>query len=110
VLARGLADYREGQYARAVERLKSLAPDPEGIHRDTTTYLVLGMAHQRLGQAAEARQALDRARAILEQKYPKPDRGDLFPGDWQEWLRCQILRREAEALIEGKSAEAKPKG
>jgi hypothetical protein len=28
--------------------------------------------------------------------------------DWQGWLICQVLRREAEALIEGKKDAPKP--
>jgi hypothetical protein len=28
-------------------------------------------------------------------------------GDWHTWLLCQVFRREAEALIQGKAAEPK---
>jgi serine/threonine-protein kinase len=100
LLARGLADYRAGQFARALPWLqKSVgARDP---FCDVTANLVLALAHHRLEQAGEARQALDKADGIIKARFPKIEKEG--PGaDWDDWLRFQVLRREAGALIEGK--------
>jgi serine/threonine-protein kinase len=103
LLTRALADYREGQYARVGERLKTCPPRPDGDVADAWAFLCLSLAHHRLDQATEARQELARARALIERSWPRFDRGEQFPSNtWQEWLVCQFLRREAEALIEGK--------
>jgi serine/threonine protein kinase/tetratricopeptide (TPR) repeat protein/WD40 repeat protein len=97
LLVRGLADYRDGQYVSAMTWLdRSLArTDDSGVPvRDAMAYLLLAMARQQLGQSAEARQALDKADAIIAQKSPgDPD------SNWPDWLRFQIVRREAEALL-----------
>src|SRR5262249_40592904 len=100
LLARGLADYRAGQFARALPWLqKSVgARDP---YCDPTANLVLALAHHRLEQAGEARLALDKADGIIKARFPKIEKEG--PGaDWDDWLRFQILRREAGALIEEK--------
>jgi tetratricopeptide (TPR) repeat protein len=108
LLARGMADYRAGRVADAIDRLqKVLSPGSEALYRDTTAHLFLAMAHHQLGQADEARQALDEARTLIRQKFPKPD-GEGLGTDWDEWLRCQIVLREAEQLIDGKPPPADP--
>src|SRR5262249_61904575 len=97
---RGLADYREGQFANAVERLRnSLSPGSEVTYLDSMAFLFLAMARQQLGQVEEAQQSLKKARLMMEQKFPKPDRGQLLGHDWADWLRFQIVRREAEILV-----------
>ena len=57
------------------------------------------MAQKRLGQVDEAQQSLLKARVLMEEKGPKLDRGPLLGTDWADWLRFQIVRREAEALV-----------
>ncbi len=104
---KALADYREAEYARSLASLKGLNPNPNGNEYEATVYVVLAMAHQRLAQPQEARQALQHARDILERKMPKPEHGHLFAGGWDDWLRCRILLREAETLIEGKKEKQK---
>jgi serine/threonine protein kinase/tetratricopeptide (TPR) repeat protein len=108
VLTRALADYREGKPARVLERLKLLAPDPQGGVHETWIYLCRALAHYRLGQADAARQALAQAHALLERQWPHFERGERFGDDWREWLIAQTLGREAEALIEGKKIEPQP--
>jgi eukaryotic-like serine/threonine-protein kinase len=103
VMCKALADYREGEYARTLAALEGLKPSPDGRDYDATVYAVMAMAHQRLSHGEEARQALQRARAIVERKMPKPERGQVFVGGWDNWLRCRILLREAEALSERKT-------
>jgi tetratricopeptide (TPR) repeat protein len=100
-LVTGMAKYRDGQFAGAVDALgKCLPPALEAEPLcDSFAYLFLAMAQQRLGRADEARAALQKARE-LEQKFPKIDSGDLG-FDWGTRLMIQVVRREAEALIEG---------
>jgi tetratricopeptide (TPR) repeat protein len=102
LLARGMADYRTGEFATAVERLRgALDPRAEESYRDSSVYLFLAMAHHRLKQPNEARTALDRGRTLIEQKLPKPGR-ELLGTNWGDWLRCQLFLREAEAVLQGK--------
>jgi hypothetical protein len=106
-LAKGMADYREGQYARAVEELgKSLSPGSEVLFRDSMAYLFLGMAYHRLGESDEAAQSLYKARFLMDERFPKLDRGQLLGQEWADWLRFQIVRREAESLVKEATLEA----
>jgi WD40 repeat protein/Flp pilus assembly protein TadD/tRNA A-37 threonylcarbamoyl transferase component Bud32 len=106
LLARGLAEYRAGRFAAAIDCVrKSQTPSSDNPYRDGLGHLVLAMAYHRLGRADEARRALVDARAVGEQ-LPKPGQGEL--GNWPDWLRFHIIRREAEALL-GPTAEAPPK-
>jgi hypothetical protein len=100
-MCKALADYRQAEYADSLAALKSLNPSADGFAYDALVYTLMAMAHQRLNQPREARQALKVARAIVERKMPRPERGQLFVAAWDDWLRCRILLREAAALIEG---------
>jgi len=60
------------------------------------------MAYQQLNQSAEARAALARGVELFRAQLPKADSGDTGR-DWQDWLSVQILLREAQQAIEGKS-------
>jgi hypothetical protein len=56
------------------------------------------MAQHRLGKADEARLSLGRADAMMKEVFPRADKEGPGP-DWADWLRFQICRREAEALL-----------
>jgi tetratricopeptide (TPR) repeat protein len=90
----GVARYRAGQFARAIESLKKSLEVGKG-RLDGFDLFVLAMAHHRLGHAAQARVYFDRAVHLLgEQKY--------LPGQ-----RARILadfRAEAEAVLAGPGA------
>jgi tetratricopeptide (TPR) repeat protein len=99
--ALALAHYRAGQYQRAVERLQeSIKVDPGWAGR-VDDWLILALAHEHLGHAAEAAQWL--ARAL----------DGLPPGDYffdngihaHDRLACEVLRREVDTLL---PAEAEP--
>jgi len=61
------------------------------------------MSHHRLGHPQEARTWLDRAGRWIEEALGKPDfRIEGRQLDWRQRLELQVLRREAEALIEEK--------
>jgi tetratricopeptide (TPR) repeat protein len=98
-LALALADYRRGQFAAAEERLGKLLASGKGEwNLAGPGYLVLAMTRQRQGQEARAREALGAANQVLQKRMPRwADAG----AGWHDWLICQLLRREAEALIAG---------
>jgi serine/threonine protein kinase/WD40 repeat protein/tetratricopeptide (TPR) repeat protein len=114
-VAKALAEYRSGHAAAAVKWLKRCSPQIDGTHRDATAFAILAMANYRLASgggantgrlAKEARAALRHAEAILAQKMPDPKAGRPFGanfpfsvGQFPDWLRAQILCREAEALL-----------
>ena len=95
-----MADYREGEFAKAVDGLRQiLSPGREVAYLDSMAYLFLAMSQQRLGRVEEARESMSKARVVAEEKFPKVDRGQLLDANWPDWLRFQIQRREAEALV-----------
>jgi tetratricopeptide (TPR) repeat protein len=99
-LARGMADYRVGEFSRAIEWCnKSLSPGAENPSRDGLAQAFMAMTHHRLGQADIAREALEKAHA-MQQKLPKLDAGD---ESWSDVLRLHIVRREAEELLNEKT-------
>ncbi len=106
LMARGLAHYRTGEFDKALEcASKSVSGNPRVIGLDVPAHLIVAMSHHRLGQSAEARQALGQAREIMAQDwFPQLNSGELTTAWWHDWLICQILHREAEGLIEGKKA------
>ena len=104
--ARALTDYRAGHYDQAIRWLKRFAPKPDTTHwdasADASAFAILAMAHHRLGHADEARASLGTAREVLAKK-PQDAMRDW---SWRDWLHCEILCREAEALLE---PDQKPK-
>jgi tetratricopeptide (TPR) repeat protein len=101
-LVRGEAHYRVKEFEQAAERFRQAASIGESRdYRRASTHLFLSMALHRQGQAEEARQSLAEARRIMEADLPQIADGDLG-GAWHDWLMCQIIRREAEELIEQK--------
>jgi tetratricopeptide (TPR) repeat protein len=104
----GAALLRAGQPGAAVQRLTRAA----GVQEECpTTWLVLALAHQRLGHAEEARQQLRQAQRWLDQATPKKPAGAVaLPGPdsipWPERVGLRVLRREAEARLGDVSAGA----
>jgi hypothetical protein len=108
LFVKGLAEYRAGQHAEAVKWLERLGPDAHGAQIDASGFAVLARAQHRLGQKKQARAALHSGQAIVAEKMPDPAAGRPFEGMWQDWLHCQILLREAEALF-GKKVSSSPR-
>ena len=98
--ASGLAAYRNGSYHAAVKSLLGNY-DAFDYQLEAASELFLAMAYHRLGRVVEAREALADGEAIMEAKLPSADRDDLTPGMFQDWIICQLARREAEMLING---------
>ena len=65
-LSRGINDYREGRYGGAIRQLTEVTrPSAHPLAR-TLAHIFLAMAHQRLGQMAEAGRELDAGRKGLD--------------------------------------------
>jgi serine/threonine protein kinase/tetratricopeptide (TPR) repeat protein len=108
VLAQAMAEYRAGHRTAAVDWLERFAPQTGGAHSDATAFAVLAMAQHHLGRSEAARAALSNAQAILRTKMPDPQRERPFGNDWHDWLRAQILCREAEALLKSSASPETP--
>jgi eukaryotic-like serine/threonine-protein kinase len=87
LFARGLAEYRQGRFDRAIATMRGEASRVNG----PSARLVLAMALHQDGQLAEARKML--AAAILSYDW-RATRAR----DHDAWI-CHLLRREAEGLV-----------
>jgi tetratricopeptide (TPR) repeat protein len=96
--ALGLGYYRAGQFQEAVQHLN--AANTSDWEWRGVSWPVLAMAHHRLGNAAEARQWLMKARQWLDAATPKEEGAPAvgFP-ILEDWLTAHILQREAESLL-----------
>jgi tetratricopeptide (TPR) repeat protein len=101
----GAALYRAGRLEDAVQRLSEAvrAHGRDGTYAD---WLFLAMAHQRLGHAAEARRWLEKAVRWLDRAgWSRPTDVGSSP-NWQVRQEAQLLRQEAEALVNGAAPPA----
>jgi eukaryotic-like serine/threonine-protein kinase len=98
---RGALAYRAGRFQEAAPLFEqSLRANPKP-GAAVLNWLWLALAHQRLGNAGEARRWLGKAQAWLDQY------GDGMPARAEEesglhfhnWLEAHVLRREAERII-----------
>jgi WD40 repeat protein/serine/threonine protein kinase/tetratricopeptide (TPR) repeat protein len=99
----GMALYRAGRFQEATERLETVLKDRYWIGIP----YYLAMAHHRLGHAAEARKYLDQAVQHTETYVKSRPASPGSPSQWEGYVEFQPLRREAEALIEGKTGKSK---
>jgi WD40 repeat protein/tetratricopeptide (TPR) repeat protein len=92
--------YRAGHFAEAARCFhEAMALGEPGNGDD---WLLLAMAHARLGQPAEARRWLSKATQQMDQPLRPRQEGLLMlmgPFGWGERVRMQLLRREAEAMV-----------
>jgi tetratricopeptide (TPR) repeat protein len=98
----GWAYYRAGQYEEAIAaQHESAIPS----YDNPANWLVLALAHHRLGKSAEALRWLEKATAWLDQAGRELPAGAATPPKLHpnEWMLAQVLRREAEAEIRGKA-------
>src|SRR5262249_5691445 len=106
-VAAGSARYRAGEFAEAVKRLTNPAANiPDG--NGPQVWFFLAMAVHRLDQTDEAKQWLAKAVAWQERLLEEHVR-DPSVMRWYTRVEMEVLRREAEALILGKSAPATKK-
>jgi tetratricopeptide (TPR) repeat protein len=107
-LARGMIEYRQENYGAAERWLRQVLLAPNvGWAMRAPAELVVAMSQQQRGQGKEARETLARAIAQLDKEVPQPG-SPAIGASWPDWLVCQVLRREAQGLIEGNKPEPKP--
>ncbi|HVU35362.1 MAG TPA: serine/threonine-protein kinase [Opitutaceae bacterium] len=98
-----LWEYRCGDYAKAAnwgERCLGYAGSANPP-RNAAAQVVLAMADQQLGRAAEARKQFEQAREIINAACKDHlSRGSPVQGFWFDWALARVLLREAAALIE----------
>jgi tetratricopeptide (TPR) repeat protein len=74
---------------------------PKGQAPDEAIFLLFdhALVEAHLGRAESAREFLKRTTEAQDRRWPQADRsGDLGDG-WCNWVHCQALRREVEALV-----------
>jgi tetratricopeptide (TPR) repeat protein len=101
-----VAQYRAGQFDQAVQGLQKSLQLNWDAH--VVDWLLLAIAHQRLGHKAEARQWLDKAVQWIEQANKASQGGAAWRlpvPSLTDHLEVLLLRREAEALMKGKPVE-----
>jgi tetratricopeptide (TPR) repeat protein len=98
--AKGIAEYRRGNYASALDWFAKSVPGMVKagnvdwvVWCQATDLLFSAMAAHQLGKIEDARKALAEARRLI---------GGIPRADETDWLMMDLVRREAEALIEGK--------
>ncbi len=100
--AQGLADYRQGHFARVLELADAALAETNRPMLGTArveVWTVAAMAQQRLGHTTEAREGLVKA---VERSHADlvPPGTIWFTSDYSElWLAPQVLLREAKELI-----------
>jgi tetratricopeptide (TPR) repeat protein len=100
---KGFADCRAGRYRQSLDALRD---SEQRLHHPlfkAQTILYRAMALHHLGRGEEAREVLGRARQLLDDE---PEAQGDAGGPWFDRIMCQVLRREAEGLIEGKADRA----
>jgi hypothetical protein len=99
--AKGLAEYRSGHFAGAVDWLQApLREQGRDLARDVEAYMVLAMAHHRLGFAGYAHDALTTGLGIAA-RLPSSGNDLKDWNDWNDWVIAQALMREATELVNG---------
>jgi tetratricopeptide (TPR) repeat protein len=107
----GAAHYRAGRHTEAIDRLQealeAARTNPDWYrYASVLSRLFLAMAYHSAGQTERAREWLDQAVYVIDFDFPQAGRKPL--GDnWHDWIMCQVIRREAAALISGQSKKPK---
>ena len=97
---KGLAEYRQGHFAGAAERLQPLLAKNADAYRTVQAHMTLAMAQHQLDQLDQARVTLAKGLEIAEARFPKAGKASLDE-QWHDWIIAHVLMREAKALIEG---------
>jgi WD40 repeat protein len=104
VRAKGTAEYRAGRMEQALEWLlkaESLWQGDESEAERVVNCFFLSMAYQRLKRAGEAKAKYQQGLRHMEKVFGGRDRYQPGKGEWYYWPWCQVVRREAEALLKG---------
>jgi hypothetical protein len=100
-LAKGLLEYRLGHYKEALNWARAVR-DTSDASRFTTAkrHLLMALARHQLDRLDDARASLGDGIEYIKQKLPKLT-DDGLGDQWNDWIIVDVLRREAETLIQG---------
>ena len=97
-VSRALAAYRTERYDEAIAlALEGRGVEALGKPYEAQMFLIESMARAQSGEREEAREALRRARPLLDKRFERED--PEFGGGWHNWLTGAILMREAEEAV-----------
>jgi hypothetical protein len=99
-----MAEYRAGRVEQALEWLLKAEAMFHGEDEDaekTVLSFYLSMAYHRLNRAAEAKAKYQQGIGHRERVFGGLDQYQPGKGDWFDWSWCQVVRREAEAVLKG---------
>jgi tetratricopeptide (TPR) repeat protein len=97
---KGLAEYRQGRFASALEWLKKALAEKRPWTRKVQAQMVLAMAQHQLKQPDEARATLAQGLQSAERTLKKSNED--LDEDWNDWIIAHLLMNQAQALIEDK--------
>jgi len=97
-LCKGMALYRCGRYQESLGVLQR-ARIPQRAARTPAAECFQAMAQWRLGMGDEARSTLNRAAQAIERSLAKPGVDDLARDGIEDWLVCQVARRQAYGVV-----------
>jgi tetratricopeptide (TPR) repeat protein len=102
LLAKGLAQYRLGEFTPSIESVEAGLKLFHGYDTcaDATLLAILAMNHHRLGHSREASEAMQQALHALQEQ-ERVDPNDTPGKNWHDWLMCRLLVDEAEDLLQG---------
>jgi eukaryotic-like serine/threonine-protein kinase len=102
--AKGLAEYRLGHFASAVEWVQAaLKSDRNSGYLNTDACAILAMGQYQLKQTAEARASLAKGIKTANDHLPQFGSHSLGP-DWKDVIIARVLLSEARELIEKKAS------
>jgi tetratricopeptide (TPR) repeat protein len=94
MFVKGLAEYRQGHFAGALEWMRKVAAQEGVPARTAQAYATMALAEYQLGQTNAARTALAQGLKIPESELANPGRLD-----WNDAIIAHSLLREAQRLI-----------
>jgi len=95
---KGLAEYRQGHFAGAVEWMQKIVNRPGDSKRTVGALMILAMAQHQIKQNAEARATLAQGLELAQNRLAIPGKGP--PGEqWHDWIIAQHLMAEAKNLL-----------
>jgi tetratricopeptide (TPR) repeat protein len=104
-LTKGMAEYRAGRPEPALHWLgesQKQAYSSEGADK-ARAGLFQAMAYARLGRTDEARRTLRQSATLIDTEMRRWETANVNAID-EDWLNAAIVRKEVEALVEGKQA------
>ena len=96
LFAKGLTEYRQGNYTEAADFLRQAEPYDAGQYVHAEAALVLAMAQFQLNDMAGSRKSYSEATDIMRRTFPRAGHLD---DEWNDWINFRVLLREAVELM-----------